>query len=378
MSESAPTPDRATHPFHTYDMILEIPEAIEQTLQTLKGKVQSTARSLEDKHRIYFTGCGTAYFSAMLGSQVFSLSKLGADRALCVPALELQKYGLLLDRACAVVGISHSGITKTTVDALKHAKGKGALTIGVTHFEGRPISWAVDETLIVGNGPDTSRCHTKCYVAPAVACMRIAIELMKHFGNGEADRLQQIEAALNQLPKATANVLKSVDGSCKRLAEEHAESDRYYFAGTGPNVPNTLEAALKIMETSYVPAQGFETEQLLHGPWVSMHDKGVLVVLAPNGNCRGRNVELVKAAKEFGAPIIGLIDEGDNELRSLCDSVVQLPACDEYLSPFINIIPLYLFAYYSCVNRGFNPDLLRYTTRAYWRARNIIFPAGTH
>ena len=297
---------------------------------------------------------------------------------MCVPALELQEYDYPIDRASAVVGVSHSGITKTTVDALKYAKRKGAFTIGVTHFEGRPISGAVDETLVVGNGPDKSRCHTKCYVASAVACMQIGIELMKHLGSGESDRLRQIEAELKQLPEITANVLKSVDDLCKRLAGEYAESDRYYFAGAGPNVPNAFEAALKIMETSYVPAQGFETEQLLHGPWVSMGERSPLVVLAPNGNCRGRNVDLVKATKELGAPTIGLIDNEDSQLGSLCDNVVQLPAADEYLSPFINIIPLYLFAYYSCVSRGLNPDLLRYTTPAYWRARQIIFPAGTH
>lgn len=378
MPEAPPTSDRATHPFYTYDMILEIPQAIKQTLQTMEGKVQPIARKLEDRSRIYFTGCGTAFFASMLGSQVLSISKEVSVRHSCVPALELLNYDYPMDRTCAVVGISHSGITKTTVDALKHARGKGALTIGITHVEDRPISGAVDETLVVGNGPDISRCHTKCYVASAVACMRIGIELLKHFERREPDRLHRLEAGLNQLPEIAARVLKSVDGLCKRLAEGRRSSGSCYFAGTGPNVPNTLEAALKIMETSFIPAQGFETEQLLHGPWVSMDDRSTLVVLAPNGMCHERNVALVKAAKEFGTPVIGLIDDEDSELRSLCDEAVQLPAVDEYLSPFTNIIPLYLFAYYSSVARGFNPDLLRYSTPAYWRGRQVIFPPGTH
>jgi glutamine---fructose-6-phosphate transaminase (isomerizing) len=378
MSETAPTSDRAAHPFDTYDMIFEIPHAIKQTLQAMQEKTEPTVSKLEARSRIYLTGCGTAFFASMLGSQVLSLSKEGSARYSCVPALELQKYDHAIDDTCAVVGFSHSGITKTTVDALKHARGKGALTIGVTHFEGRPISGASDETLVVGNGADISRCHTKCYVASAVAFMRIGIELLKHFDDGEPDRLHRLETGLNQLPEITARVLKSVDGHCKRLAEGRRSSRSCYFAGTGPNAPNTLEAALKIMETSFIPAQGFETEQLLHGPWVSMDDKSTLVVLAPNGMCHERNVALVKAAKEFGTSVIGLIDDGDSELRSLCDEAVQLPALHEYLSPFTNIIPLYLFAYYSSVARGFNPDLLRYSTPAYWRGRQIIFPPGTH
>src|SRR5208282_1894170 len=114
--------------------------------------------------------------------------------------------------------------------ALKHARAKGARTIGVTHFEGRPISGASDETLVVGNGPDISRCHTKCYVASAVACMRIGVELLKHFEGNEPDRMRMLEAGLNQLPEITARVLKSVDEVCKRLAEGRRSSDSYYFA----------------------------------------------------------------------------------------------------------------------------------------------------
>lgn len=378
MSEPPPSPDRATHPFHTYDMIFEIPSTINQTLQTMKEKALPTARRLKDRSRIYFTGCGTAFFASMLGSQILSLSKDMGARFSCVPALELLSYPHSIDRTCATVGVSHSGITKATVDAMKHAREKGALTIGITHFERRPISGVVDETLVVGNGPDESRCHTKCYVAGAVALMQIGIELLKSNENSQSDRLSRIEAGLNQLPAVTARVLKSMDGVCRRLAERYSQANRYCFAGTGPNIPNTHEAALKIMETSFAAAQGFETEQLLHGPWVSLNDKSIVVILAPNGNCHARNVDLARAAKEFGTPVLGLVDEGDSELRSLCDETVQLPAVDEYLSPFINIIPLYLFAYYSCVVRGLNPDLLRYTTPAYWSGRHIIFPPGTH
>src|SRR5208337_4737824 len=154
MSEPPPKPDRAIHPFHTYDMIFEIPEAIRQTLQTMNDKAQPITRKLADRSRIYFTGCGTAFFASMLGSQVLSPSIGASVQFASVPALELQSYGYPIDNTCAVIGLSHSGITKTTVDALKHARGKGALTIGVTHFEGRPISGASDETLVVGNGPD--------------------------------------------------------------------------------------------------------------------------------------------------------------------------------------------------------------------------------
>ncbi len=372
-----PVANRTSHPFYTYEMIFEIPRAIKQTLQTTTQEMKPILAKLKTKE-LYFTGCGTAFFAAMLGSQVLSLAKPARIRYSCVPALELLSYYYFIDRTCAAIGISHSGITKTTIDALKHVKGNGAFSLGITHFEDRPISNSVDKTLVVGNGPDKSRCHTKCFVAGAAACIAIGIELLKQSGKVPSKRLQEIEAQLNELPETTEQVLKSVDGPCKRLAEQNSSRNRYYFAGTGPSIPNTLEAALKIMETSFASAQGFETEQLLHGPWVSLDSESLLFVLAPKGSSHQRNADLVRAAKTLGTPVIGLIDEGDDELAALCNEAIQLPTLDEYLTPFVNIIPLYLFAYYSSVQRGFNPDLLRYPTPAYWKARNVIFPPGTH
>jgi glucosamine--fructose-6-phosphate aminotransferase (isomerizing) len=193
-----------------------------------------------------------------------------------------------------------------------------------------------------------------------------------------SDRLNDITSELSALPETIGRVLKSVEVDCRRLAKKNCNADRYYFAGTGPNVPNTRETALKIMETCYVPAQGFETEQFLHGPWVSLNKSSLLMVFAPKGRCYNRNVELVRAAKELWAPVIGLVEDNDLELSALCDEVVRLPSLDEYTSPFVNIVPAYLFAYYTCVERGFSPDLLRYTTPEYWQARQIIFPPGTH
>lgn len=378
MASPPPSSDRKGHPFLTYDMIGEIPETIKQTLRVTNDKAQSIIEKLKERDRIYFTGCGTAFFSALLGSEILSLSGDLSARSFRIPAFELQTYDHFLDTKCAVIGASHSGITKTTVDALALARRNGGFTIGITHFNDRPISAASDEVLVVGNSPDPSRCHTKCYVAPAIAIMQIGLGLLRRSVNVNSARLDTIDYGTAHLPELAKRVLNSADKTCNQLAEAHANINRCYFAGAGPNVPNTLEGALKIMETNFISSQGFESEQLLHGPWVSMDKDSLLFVLAPKSRSRQRNIELIRAAKTFGTPVVGLIEEGDEEIRQLCDEAVEVPIVDEYLSPFLNIIPIYLFAYYSSVARGNNPDLLRYQTRAYWEARQIIFPPGTH
>jgi glucosamine--fructose-6-phosphate aminotransferase (isomerizing) len=378
MSSIPPPPvaERVTHPFYTYDMIFEIPQAISDTLQNNDGKLSAIIRKTSERKAYHFTGCGTAFFAAMLGSQVMQLAQNSGIESSCIQTLEFQNCEGAIDRSDVAISISHSGVTKTTIDALNYAKMKGAYCVGISHFQRSPISQVAQETIIAGNGPDKPKCHTKCYVASAVACTKLLIEALKT-GGKLPERLLLIDSQLNKLPQIAKEVLASTDAACKKIADEDHATE-YYFAGAGPNFPNALEAALKIMETSFVPALGFETEQLLHGPWSALDKESRVIVIAPKGGFYNRTLDLVKAATILGVPVISIVEKGNDEVSSSSDYAIELPAIDEYLSPFINIIPLYLLSYYLSIKRGHNPDLLRYQTPNYWKARHIIFPPGTH
>ena len=371
-----PTPERHSHPFLTYDMIYEIPEAIKNTLENNSRSIDSVVGKMKVREEFCYTGCGTAFFSAMLGAEILSFQN--SRRHECVQALELANYHHPVNKNTTTIAVSHSGITKTTVDALRSSKKQGAFCVGITHFPDRPISQVADETLIVGNGPDQSRCHTKCYVSSAAALTKIGLEILAQINEGDSERLERIRKELAELHQMAERVLTSTDQFAKGLAEKHSMKRCFYFAGAGPNYPNALEAALKIMETSYVAAQGFETEQLLHGPWVSLDKESVLFVLSPNGPSHQRSLDLIRAATKLGSTVIPIIGQDDDEIASICGNAFRLPVVDEYLSPFLSIIPLYLFAYYMCLRRGYNPDYLRYLTPEYWGARQIVFPPGTH
>ena len=379
-TSSRPSPlvaERKQHPFLTYDMIYEIPEAIERTIQACTPRMESIAGRLEGKSHFYFTGCGTAFFSATLGSNIFSLSGADAPGFEAVQALELTNHHRVAANSAAF-GVSHSGITKTTLDALRKSKSAGGYTVGITHFADSPISRVADETLVVGNSPDKSRCHTKCYLTGALPITILGASLLERQNASDPERLRKIRSELGELPHLAKKVLTSADLVIKELAEKNAFKRTFYFAGSGASYPNAVEAALKIMETSYVPAQGFETEQLLHGPWASLDNDSVVFVMATENRTHSRSIDLVKAAANLGSTVVLLTYEGDREIDSVGNIGIELPMVDEQLAPFLSIIPLYLFAYYTAVKRGHNPDYLRYLTPTYWDARTIIFPAGTH
>jgi len=373
-----PSPERTEHPFLTYEMIYDIPNTIRKTLEISSDQSGRITQTLKERNEFYYTGCGTAFFSAMLGASILSLIAGDHLNYECVQALELSHDHPPISRNSATFGVSHSGITKTTLDALASVRVQGAYCIGITHFPNSPITQVADETLVVGNGPDKSRCHTKCYPASAIALTQIGLELLEQRKAALPAHLQAIRKSLSELPQMASKVLRSSEEMMKELAEKLAGKRTIYFAGTGASYPNALEAALKVMETCYVPAQGFETEQLLHGPWVSLDAESVVFTMATQHGTYRRSVDLAKAATSLGSTVVPIVYEGDMDMTSICNHVVQIPTIDEHLAPFLNIIPLYLFAYYLCLQCGNNPDYIHYLNPAYWNARQIIFPPGTH
>ena len=64
--------------------------------------------------------------------------------------------------------------------------------------------------------------------------------------------------------------------------------------------------------------------------------------------------------KARGASIIGIIEEGDDEIKELADDYIEVPkGIPEVLSPIPYAIPLQLLAYYITLEKGQNPDTPR-------------------
>lgn len=355
-------------------MIHEIPAAMRETLRR-SGEAAAAARGLSAGTRLFFTGCGTAYFSALLAQRVSTTGAGGDQRSMALPAVELSAYTTGVGKDSGVIGVSHSGITKATVDALQVARTLGARTVGITHFADRPIAAVSGVTLVVGNGPDRSRCHTKCYVAGAAAAAMVGWEWNRASGRFGG---RPLEASLSELPDLQAEVLRAAEKPCEELAAAHLDRRATFLVGFGPNEPNALEGALKLMETSFTAAQGLETEQFLHGPAQVLDGDAIVFALVPKGRGRGRTLDLLRAAKTVGAQAVAIATEGDHEVEEASETALFVPEVEESLSPFLTIIPLYLYAYHASVKRGHNPDVLRYHEPGYWAARNIVFPPGTH
>jgi len=88
--------------------------------------------ALAGARRICIFGVGTS--SVIATDAQYRFSQLGLNASACTDILFMNVTAVNLGKGDAVLCISHSGRTKAVVDALRHAKAAGAVTLAITSF----------------------------------------------------------------------------------------------------------------------------------------------------------------------------------------------------------------------------------------------------
>ena len=132
------------------DILDKIFSANVKTLHDTAEKINRTAletvvRLLSEANTIYIYAIGTS--AGIAHEFQYRLMQIGKT-ALCVSDVPTMKVSTLNIRDGDVaVGISHSGRTIATIEALELAKENGAKTICITSFPGSPITRIADQSL---------------------------------------------------------------------------------------------------------------------------------------------------------------------------------------------------------------------------------------
>ena len=332
---------REGHPYSMYEQICSQPDAIQGVLERERGGCRELAERLGGCRRIYVVGIGTSWHAALVG---VSILRSGPE-AFAVNSFEFctDTPGLAGDDA--VIILSHTGAKQASYDALVAAKAGGTLTIAVTCLDPDPRISAAD-ALIETTQPETSAAYTVSYTTALTALAMLDEALAG--GGGETERLPEI-----------ARETLALEPQIEALAARHAERRRFVFAGWGAERATAYEAALKIKETSRANCEGFQIEQLLHGPFCELDADALLTIIASDAPDRERAADLTRAARALGAPVWAIAHARADALSEAGADVLRMPPTPPRLQPLISVITLQLFAYHLALARGANPDLFQ-------------------
>jgi glucosamine--fructose-6-phosphate aminotransferase (isomerizing) len=354
-------------------MIVGQPSALHATLEACKKQSGDLTSYWSGSNKFLLSGCGTSFHSALASSYMFySLFQKTACEA--IQSFELEHYYNILGPGSLVIIFSHTGFTRTTLDAMMKAKEIGARTFAVTGVRESPVTKLAGRSIVVGNGREKSRAHTVSYTCAILASMYLSAFYAQ---SQTASRVaESFLEQFNDVPQSVLSTIEHYEKQVAELAVLFSKASQFFFIGSGPNIATSLEAALKMKETNYAAAEGMETEQFLHGPWVSLKPTSVVFLAATRGPSLQRNLDLLRICRDLSVPTVAITD--DRRLIELAKHSIFMPDISEELSPLEYIVPLQLFAYYTSLSKGINPDTIHYDDPRYWAARQILFPPGTH
>ena len=341
--------------------IFEQPQAIANCLRgradaregrIVLGGVAAFARELAKARRFVMTAQGTAWHAGLVADYLFEdLAKVQAE---CAYASEFRYRNPLVEEGTVLLAISQSGETADTLAALREAKDKGALALGVVNVVGSTIARETDAGVYLHAGPEIGVASTKAFTCQLAVLTMLAIYVGRRRFLGQP-QCQELIDGLCAIPEQMRTVLKQNE-RVRDITAKFVDRDNWLFLGRGYHYPVALEGALKLKEISYIHAEGMPAAEMKHGPIALINEGMPVVFIATRGHQYEKVISNIEEVRARGGHIIAVATEGDTNIRRYSDHVITVPDAPEALQPLLSVVPLQLLAYHAAVLRGCNVD----------------------
>lgn len=288
---------------------------------------------------------GTSDHAALYAKYLVEVS-LGLPAGVASPST-MTAYGARPDLSdVLLLTVSRSGESADLLQTVATARLGGATTLAVTNNADSELAHEAELHLDILAGPERGLVATKSYSAQLLA-LWLVVEMYR---GGDGSSAHVIPEAAQRLVDRRAEVAA--------LAARYRFTDRLVTTGRGYSYPTAREAALKLMETSYVAAHAFSGADLLHGPLAMIdHDHPVLAVV-PDGMGAEAMKPVLDRLAERGADV-AVFGGGQSSGLGTVTFDLGAPEVTEELHPIIDIIPLQHLALEMTLARGFDPDTPR-------------------
>lgn len=298
---------------------------------------------------VLFVARGTSDHAALYGAYLSEI-RLGLPVASASPSA-ITLYGARPDfTGTLVIGVSQSGGSPDLTGVLQVAREQGGLTLAVTNNPSSPLAEAAELSIDVAAGHERAVAATKTYTAELLGLLM----LIEGVRAGDGRLPEDERAALDKLPQLAEDTLR--DTAADDLAQRYRFASRMVTTGRGYAYPTARETALKLMETSYLPALSFSGADLLHGP-LAMTDPDVPVLAVvgdgPGGKSMRDVVDRLGTERRADVVTIGATDVPGASGR------LAVPSVDERYGPLLDILPLQRLALSLALARGEDPDAPR-------------------
>jgi glutamine---fructose-6-phosphate transaminase (isomerizing) len=340
--------------------IYEQPEAVAETIgdRLRHGRLELEGLGLDDDalkklRRIVILACGTAYHAGVVGRYV--IEEWGRIPVEPDIASEWLYRNPVIGEDTLVIGISQSGETRDTVNAMKLARELGAHTLAITNMMGSQITREVDSVLFTRCGLEVGVAASKTFTAQVALLYLIAMKLAQVRETLPPEEIRFIVDAVYDLPDQMEAFLDG-DHPIEEIAERFYDKSFFLYLGRHIGLPVALEGALKLKEISYIPTEAYSAGEMKHGPIALLETDTPVVVVATDLHVYDKIVSNIQETRARGAHVIAIATDGNEDIQHHADDVIYVPKTPNFLQAVLAVLPLQLLAYRIARLRGLNVD----------------------
>jgi len=349
---------------YAHFMLKEIMEQPDVVLNSMRGRaltekglaklggLENVIDRMVESRRIILCGCGTSFHAGLIGE--YMLEQFTRIPVEVEYASEFRYRNPIIYKDDTIIFISQSGETADTLAALREAKLRGALAIGVCNVVGSSIARESDAGIYTHAGPEIGVASTKAFTSQLVALSLITLLLARKKDMSLVDG-KNICLELEAIPDKIRKIL-TLNAEIEKIANEFKNSTNFLYLGRGYNFPVALEGALKLKEISYIHAEGYPAAEMKHGPIALIDENMPAIFIAPKDSTYEKIISNIEEVKARGGRIIAIASENDGEIDNLVDYSIKIPDTIRMLMPLLTVVPLQLLAYHIAVKKGLNVD----------------------
>ena len=261
----------------------------------------------------------------------------------------------VLDPNTLVIGISQSGETRDTIQAMKLAREMGARTVAITNMAGSQITREVDSVLLTRCGIEIGVAASKTFTAQVALLYLIGLKLAQCRGTMAPDEIEFILDEVYDLPNKIERFLDG-DHPIDEIAQRFHDKPFFLYLGRHIGLPVALEGALKLKEIAYIPTEAYSAGEMKHGPIALLDTDTPVVVVATRIHVYEKIISNIQEVRARGAHVIAIASDGDEDIQHHADDVIYVPRAPAFLGAVLAVLPLQLLAYRIARLRDLNVD----------------------
>lgn len=316
------------------------------------GGLRSVAENLRNSKRIIITACGTSWHSSLVGE--YLIENFANIPVEVEYASEFRYRNPVINKDDIVFAVSQSGETADTLAAIKEAKQKGAIVLGIVNQVGSSIARETDAGMYIHAGPEIGVASTKAFTSQVSAFILIALYLGRMKNISKSDGMRYCNE-ISLIPDKMQSILDNAE-AIKEIAKHYSYANNFLYLGRGYNFPVALEGALKLKEISYIHAEGYPAAEMKHGPIALIDENMPVVIIATKDEIYEKVISNIEEVRARGGKVIAIATEGDENIKNYANHIFYIPETLSFLTPLLAVIPLQLLSYYMAVELGRDVD----------------------